>query len=213
MAFADRAYAIYDAAVERPAVARVVGRLIWGADTGVFYGAHAEVASVAPGTTVLDVPCGGGVAFRHFPRQAARYVAVDLEQRMLDRARAEAQRLGLGDRIEFVQADVTRLPLGDGEADLCLSSAGLHCFPDPAGAIAEMARCLKPGGRLVATMAVRGAGARQDALIAFSRRTGIFAQGGTAADLESWARDAGLQDVQLQRSGAIARLDARRPAA
>lgn len=213
MGFTDRAYAVYDAAVERPAVARVFGRLVWGADTNIFYGAHAEVANVAAGATVLDVPCGGGVAFRQFPRQAARYVAVDLEQRMLERARAEAGRLGLSDRIEIVQADVTQLPLGAGEVDLCLSSAGLHCFPDPRGAVAEMARCLKPGGRLVITMAVRGAGTRQDALIAFYRRTGIFARGGTAADLEGWACAAGLSGVTVRQSGAIARLDARRTVA
>jgi ubiquinone/menaquinone biosynthesis C-methylase UbiE len=150
------------------------------------------------------------VAFRSLPAELdCRYIAADLDARMLDRARAEARRRGTNG-IEFVRADVTALPLDDAAVDLCLTSAGLHCFPDPAGALAEMARCLRPGGRLVATMAVRGAGARQDAAIALYRRIGIFGPGGTGQDYERWARAAGLEDVRLRQSGAIARIDARR---
>jgi ubiquinone/menaquinone biosynthesis C-methylase UbiE len=209
---ADRLYEVYDWIVERPGVARVGGKLLWGTDTRLFYEALAAVAHTPPGTTVLDVPCGGGVAFRRLPSDRDfHYLAADLDERMLERARAEARRRGLRD-IEFVRADVTALPLPDASVDLCLTSAGLHCFPDPTGALAEMARCLRPGGRLVGTMAVRGAGARQDAAIALYRRIGIFGPGGTAEDYEGWARAAGLTDVRLECSGAIARIDAVRSA-
>lgn len=75
-----------------------------------------------------------------------------------------------------------------------------------------MARCLRPGARLVGTAAVRGAGARQDALIGLYRRIGVFGQVGTADDVRAWAAGAGLEEVRLQRSGAILRLDARRAA-
>lgn len=208
MGTSDRLYAVYDAVAERPGVARLFGRVMWGTDTELFYGALREVAAVPPGATVLDVPCGGGVAFRHLARNAGvRYLAADLEPRMLERARAEARRRGVSG-IEFLQADVTDLPPEDASVDFCLSSAGLHCFPDPAGAMAEIARCLRPGARLVATAAVRGAGRRQDALIALYRRLGIFGPGGTADDLARWAHQAGLGDVRVRRSGAIARLDA-----
>jgi ubiquinone/menaquinone biosynthesis C-methylase UbiE len=204
----DRLYGIYDAVAERPQVARVFGRLMWGTDTRLFYGAHAEVAGVPDGATILDVPCGGGPAFRHLPRgRTGRYLAVDLEERMLDRARAEAARRGL-DGIEFVQASVEALPFDDATADLCLTSAGLHCFPDPAAALAEMGRCLRPGGRLVGTTAVNRTRARHDALIALYRRIGVFGPGGAVDDYRRWAANAGLDQVRFERSGAIVRIDA-----
>ncbi|MDX6669355.1 MAG: hypothetical protein QOK04_2735, partial [Solirubrobacteraceae bacterium] len=207
---AARLYGVYDWIVERPEVARVGGRLLWGADTTLFYDALATVADAPAGGTLLDVPCGGGVAFRSLPAERDfRYIAADLDERMLDRARAEARRRG-ATGVEFMRADVTALPLDDASVDLCLTSAGLHCFPDPAAALAEIGRCLRPGGRLVATMAVRGAGARQDAAIALYRRIGIFGPGGTEQDYERWARAAGLEEVRLERSGAIARIDAKR---
>jgi SAM-dependent methyltransferase len=193
---------------ERPEVARVFGRLLWGVDTRLFYGAMAEVGQVAAGNTILDVPCGGGPAFRHLPaRRPGSYLAVDLEPEMLERARAEARRRGL-EGIDFVQADVEHLPFEDGVADFCLTSAGLHCFPRPAAALAEIARCLRPGGRLVGTTAVIGAGLRQDALMAFYRRLGPFGPGGSVEELRRWARDAGLERVRIERSGAIVRIDA-----
>jgi ubiquinone/menaquinone biosynthesis C-methylase UbiE len=207
---ADRLYALYDAAVERPAVARPMGRMMWGADVELFYGAHEVVGEAPDDATVLDVPCGGGVAFRALRRsQRVRYLAVDLEERMLERARSEARRRGLTD-IEFMAEDVERLPLEDGSVDLCLTSAGLHCFPDPAAALHELGRVLRPGGRLVGTMAVSGQGSRQDALIALYRRIGIFGPTGTPEDYRRWLAAAGLVDVKLELSGAIARVDARR---
>jgi ubiquinone/menaquinone biosynthesis C-methylase UbiE len=208
MGVTDRLYGIYDAVAERPQVARVFGRFMWGTDTRLFYGAHAEVAGVPEGAKILDVPCGGGPAFRYLrPGRSGRYLAVDLEDRMLDRARAEANRRGL-DGIEFVQASVEAMPFDDATADLCVTSAGLHCFPDPAAALAEMARCLRPGGRLVGTTVVNRAGARHDALIAFYRRMGVFGPGGTVDDYGRWAANAGLEQVRIERSGAIVGIDA-----
>lgn len=211
MAFAERLYAVYDAVAEHPAAARVGAAVVWGSDARLFYGALEEVGRVPPGSTLLDVPCGGGVALRHLrPDHGLRYLAVDLEPRMLDRARAEARRRGV-EGVTFLQADVTQLPVDDVSVDFCLTSAGLHCFPRPAAALAEIARCLRPGARLVGTAAVRGAGARQDALIELYRRIGVFGEVGTADDIRAWAAGAGLEDVQLQRSGAIVRIDARQP--
>jgi ubiquinone/menaquinone biosynthesis C-methylase UbiE len=204
----DRLYGIYDAVAERPQLARVLGRLMWGTDTRLFYGVHAEVAGVPDEATILDVPCGGGPAFRHLPPgRPGRYLAVDLEERMLDRARAEAERRGLNG-IEFVQASVEAMPVDDATADLCLTSAGLHCFPDPAAALAEMGRCLRPGGRLVGTTVVNGTGTLYDARIALYRRMGVFGPGGTVDDYRRWAASAGLDQVRIERSGAIVRIDA-----
>ncbi len=202
--------AAYDYAVERPALARVAGRLLWSADIAVFYRPMDAIAEAPDGATILDVPCGGGVALRRLGRgQRLRYLAVDYSPGMLERTRRVASELGLTG-VEYVQADVGALPFDDASVDLCVSSAGLHCFPDPARAVAEIARCLRPGGRLVGSMAVCGTSARHDAQMALFRRTGALGPGGTQSDLEAWVRDAGLSDLQTERSGALVRFEARK---
>jgi SAM-dependent methyltransferase len=80
---------VYDSVVEHERLAGVLGRLIWGADTSAFYQEIARLGEEPDGTVILDVPCGGGVAFRGLrPRQRVRYVAGDLSPVMLRRARA-----------------------------------------------------------------------------------------------------------------------------
>jgi len=97
---------VYDSVVERERVAGVLGRLIWGTDASAFYRDIARLGEAPDGTMILDVPCGGGVAFRGLrPGQRVRYVAADLSPVMLGRARAQAKRRDL-DQIEFAEADI-----------------------------------------------------------------------------------------------------------
>jgi SAM-dependent methyltransferase len=84
----------------------------------------------------------------------------------------------------------------------------LHCLPDPPAAVREIARCVKPGGRLVGDSVVRGAGWRQDLAIGFFRRAGVFGVGGTVDDLNGWLTDAGLKVDRLERSGGLAHFTA-----
>lgn len=53
----------YDWAVEREQVARVLGRVVWGTDTSDFYREISRLSELRSGSSVLDIPCGGGVAF------------------------------------------------------------------------------------------------------------------------------------------------------
>jgi ubiquinone/menaquinone biosynthesis C-methylase UbiE len=191
---------LYDFFAERERFARIGARVLWSADAGPMY---APVPELAPGAAVLDLPCGGGLAFRGVPggEPGPRYVAADLSPVMLGRARAEAARRGV--RVAFAQLSADRLPFTDGTFDLCLSYNGLHCFPDPAAAVAEMARVLRPGGVLRGCAVVTGAGARQDALIAFLRRSGDFGGAGPAGDVRGWLAAAGLEP-EVDPSGAMA---------
>ena len=195
--------AAYDFVVEHERLARLGGRLLWGTDTRALYDAFTETGRLPAGSAVLDLPCGGGVAFRGVPRAAGlRYVAADLSAVMLGRARAEAARRGLP--IAFVRASADRLPFPAGSFDRCVTYNGLHCFPDPASAVAEMARVLRAGGTLLGSTIVSGAGARQDALLAFFRRTGSFGRAGSVADVRAWLESAGLERAEVTRSGALA---------
>jgi SAM-dependent methyltransferase len=203
--------AVYDWAVETALIARVGGRALWGFDIDRLWTSIGELSGEPQGATVLDVPCGGGVAFRALsPTRPLHYVAADLSSVMIGRAvrRARGQEL---DQIRFVQADVGALPFPDGSFDLCVTYNGLHCFPDPAGALAEFARVLRPGGELRGTCVVRGAGRRYDARVALMRRAGIFGPTGSTEDYTGWLAEAGLTDVRLAGSGAVVTLRARRP--
>jgi len=83
-----------------------------------------------------------------------RYIAADLSEEMLARAKRRAARRRLS-QIELLTADMNELPLDDNFADLCLSYSGLHAVPDPERALRELVRCLKPSGELIGTAFVR----------------------------------------------------------
>jgi ubiquinone/menaquinone biosynthesis C-methylase UbiE len=203
--------AVYDAGVERERVARLMGGLIWGTDTRRMFASIDELGSEADGTAILDLPCGGGLALRGLrPEQAVRYVAADISPYMLERAGRQAARRGL-DRVEFVEADAMALPFENGSFDLCLSYNGLHCLPEQQPALAEIARVLRPAGRLRGTAVVNGRGLRQDALIQLFRRASAFGETTTAAELRLGLEDAGLENISVEASGALAHFSARQP--
>lgn len=200
----------YDFVVEHEQLARVLGFMAWGIDTRRFFGEIARLVDEPDGSSILDLPCGGGVAFRGLrPGQDVRYVAADLSQVMLRRAATEADRRGLR-QIDFVAADVEMLPFAHGEFDLVVTYTGLHCFPSPAAAIANLARVLRPGGELRGTSVVRGAGLRFDAAVRFMQLAGVFGPGVTMAELEESLTAAGLIEVSVSRGGALAFFSGRR---
>jgi SAM-dependent methyltransferase len=206
--------AAYDFVVERERLARPLGRLMWGTDTQHLYRALDVIGEMPDGSAILDVPCGGGLAFRALRRgQGVRYVAADLSPGMLARARREAEQRGLSGQIEFLEADVESLPFEDASFDLCVCFNSLHCFPDPAAGLKEIARCLKPGARFVGDSAVLGEGRRFDALITLYRSRGVFGPGGSADDVRRWLDEAGLETERITLSGAVAYIEATRPAA
>jgi ubiquinone/menaquinone biosynthesis C-methylase UbiE len=204
--------ALYDAGVQHASVARLIARAMWGADLRRMFTDIERLADVPAGATVLDIPCGGGLAFRGLRTgQAVHYVAADISPYMLQRARRQAGRRGVQDAIEFVEADVTALQFPDASFDLCVTYNGLHCLPDPRAALGELARVLRPGGTLRGTSCVTGCGPRQDALIAMSRRAGVFGNPPRTGEIEKWLTEFGLDVVTLERSGAVEYFEARSP--
>jgi len=204
--------ALYDAGVQHASVARVGAWAMWGADLRRMFTDIKRLADVPAGARVLDIPCGGGLAFRGLRTgQVVRYVAADISPYMLQRARREAGRRGVQDAIQFVEADVTALQFADASFDLCVTYNGLHCLPDPRAALGELARVLRPGGALRGTSCVTGRGPRQDALIAMLRRAGVFGNTPRTGEIEKWLTEFGLDVVTLERSGAIEFFAARSP--
>jgi ubiquinone/menaquinone biosynthesis C-methylase UbiE len=204
--------AMYDAGVKHDSVATVGAWAMWGADMRRMFADVERLADVPAGTSILDIPCGGGFAFRGLrPGQDVHYVAADISAYMLGQARAAATQRGVQDAIEFVEADVTALQFDDASFDLCLTYNGLHCLPDPRAALGELTRVLKPGGTLRGTSCVTGRGPRQDVLITMARRAGVFGNTPHTGHIETWLTEFGLDVITLERSGAIESFEARLP--
>lgn len=97
---------------------------------------------------VLDVGCGTGALLSAIAGRlpGARLAGLDLSPAMLSVARRK-----LGDRAFLVAGEAGSLPFPDRRFDLVLSTSALHYWPDPAAGLAEIARVLKPGGRVAIT--------------------------------------------------------------
>ena len=106
-----------------------------------------DLADLRPGESVLDVACGTGVVTRLAAERVggAAVAGVDVNPGMLEVAREATG----GSAIEWHQASAEALPLGDGTFDVVLCQMGLQFFPDRPGALREMCRVLRPGGRVV----------------------------------------------------------------
>jgi SAM-dependent methyltransferase len=171
---------VYDVYIERPWLMRAIGRIVWGIDASVLYTSIAPIGE-ARDVTILDMPCGGGVAFRALrPGQRVRYIAGDLCPEMLRRAERRAHKRSLN-QVEFV------------EADMFLSFSGLHMVDEPERAVAEIARCLKPGGRLIGTAFFSDVSWRARTLFAIGARSG-HPLPPSRDDLLRWLTDAGLSE-------------------
>ncbi|WMN02132.1 class I SAM-dependent methyltransferase [Rhodococcus erythropolis] len=201
----------WDFTVKHRAVAMAYTYLAFGSDYRRWYADLADVRNQIEGAALLDVPCGGGVVFGHLSGTSlARYVGADVSPSMLALASKEAEKTAIRN-LEMVECDVVTMPY-DAEFDLCLSYMGLHCMPDPAGAIAAMARAVRPGGVVRGSTVIVGTGWRNDRFVSLWQRRGIFADVYSENDLRRWLDTAGLDAITVERSGAIAYFSATKPA-
>ncbi len=202
-----RLYSFY---TDRERLSRLIAMLVWGADIRPSYASMRAIGEVPDRGVIVDAPCGAGIAFRGLGvAQRVRYVALDFSPRMLETARRRAAARGLR-QLEFVQGDAQSIPLETASVDLFLSYFGLHCLPDPVQAVAEIERCLRPGGRLVGSMITRGRSLRHRLLVHPGR--GGFGPGGTLDDLRGWLRTARLERATVEASGLFAYFRAVKPA-
>lgn len=98
------------------------------------------------GARVLDAGCGDGALICALASRGAEATGVDPDPAMLAAARSRAAKEGV--RIAFLDGRVERLPFPDASFDVVLAVTVLCFTPDAAGAVRELARVLRPGGRL-----------------------------------------------------------------
>ena len=117
-----------------------------------FVAALVAETAPSPGEAVLDVACGTGFVARAAAARVGatgRVVGADPNGPML--ATAARTSAGTEPPIAYVEAPAGALPLPDADFDVVLCQQGVQFFPDLAGALTEMSRVLKPGGRFAAT--------------------------------------------------------------
>jgi ubiquinone/menaquinone biosynthesis C-methylase UbiE len=158
-----------------------------------------DALDTAPGDLVLDVAAGTGHVARALAPKARVVVALDATLAMLRQGQAAAATAGLSN-VVFQRGDAAALPFLDGSFDLVVTRFAVHHFTDPAAPLTEMARCVRPGGRVAVIDLVAAddpaVAARQNALerLRDPSHTTML----SANELVALLAGAGLQDVRIE---------------
>ncbi|NNJ27701.1 arsenite methyltransferase [Alienimonas chondri] len=126
-----------------------------GANMGLSCGNPTATANLRPGETVVDLGCGGGLDVFLAARKVGptgKAIGIDMTPAMLERARVNAAMGGPNGtpltNVEFHHATIDALPLEDASVDCIISNCVINLAPDKPAVFREIARVLKPGGRL-----------------------------------------------------------------
>jgi SAM-dependent methyltransferase len=120
------------------------------ANMGLSCGNPTAFASLRAGETVVDLGSGGGLDVFLAAEKVGptgRAIGIDMTPEMLELARRNAAKAGLAN-VEFHEATIDKLPLPDGSVDCVISNCVINLAPDKPAVFREIARVLKPGGRV-----------------------------------------------------------------
>ncbi len=184
------------------------------ANMGLSCGNPTATANLRPGETVVDLGSGGGLdVFLAAQKVGAggatgKAIGIDMTQEMIDRARKGARDAGITN-VEFHLAAIDKIPLPDSSVDCVISNCVINLAPDKPAVFREIARILKPGGRIaVSDIALKQplpaelandiaayVGCIAGAILIDDYRAGLFAAGfsdvvvlDSGADLNAYAK-------------------------
>jgi SAM-dependent methyltransferase len=175
-----------------------------GANMGLSCGNPAALAALKPGETVLDLGSGGGFDIFIAGRKVGatgRAIGVDMTPEMLGKARkniaAYRQATGL-DNVEFRLGEIEHLPVADHSVDVIISNCVINLSPDKAQVWREIARVLKPGGRVAVSDMALLKPLPPEVLKMVEALVGCVAGAALVKDTEEQARAAGLSQVAVR---------------
>ena len=181
-----------------------------GANMGLSCGNPNALASLKPGEVVLDLGSGGGfdvfIAGRKVGAKG-RAIGVDMTPEMLAKARkniaAYRERSGL-DNVEFRLGEIERLPVADNSVDVIISNCVINLSPDKPQVWREIARVLKPGGRVAVSDLALLKPLPPAVLQMVEALVGCVAGAVLVSETERMAREAGLRNITVNaKSGYI----------
>ncbi|MDQ2833741.1 MAG: arsenite methyltransferase [Acidobacteriota bacterium] len=120
------------------------------ANMGLSCGNPTATAHLRPGEVVVDLGSGGGLDVFLASKRVGpegRSIGIDMTSAMIERSRSNAE-AGAYTNVEFYESTIDRIPLPDGSVDCVISNCVLNLAPDKPAVFREIARVLKPGGRL-----------------------------------------------------------------
>ncbi|MBL8760514.1 MAG: arsenite methyltransferase [Phycisphaerae bacterium] len=177
------------------------------ANMGLSCGNPTAIASLRPGEVVLDLGAGGGFdCFVAGPKIGAtgRVIGVDMTPDMLSKARRNIasyrEQTGL-DNVEFRLGEIEALPVADASVDVVISNCVLNLSPDKARVWREIARVLKPGGRVAVSDLALVRALPASVLADVEALIGCVAGAVLVEETREMARAAGLVDIVLTPKG------------
>jgi arsenite methyltransferase len=175
-----------------------------GANIGLSCGNPGALAAMQPGEVLLDLGSGGGFdAFIAGPKvgPTGRVIGVDMTADMLTKARqglaAYRQRSGL-DNVEFRLGEIEHLPVADNSVDVVISNCVINLSPEKPQVWREMARVLKPGGRVAVSDLALLKPLPEAVREMVEALVGCVAGAVLTSETERMVREAGLTDLQLK---------------
>jgi SAM-dependent methyltransferase len=179
-----------------------------GANMGLACGNPAALAALKPGEVVLDLGSGGGFDVFIAGRKVGttgRAIGVDMTSDMLAKARrniAHYQEATSLDNVEFRLGEIEHLPVADASVDAIISNCAINLSADKPQVWREMARVLKPGGRVAVSDMALVKPLPEKVLKMVEALTGCVAGAVLVGDTGRMARDAGLTDIVLKTNPA-----------
>jgi len=174
------------------------------ASMGLSCGNPTATAHLRPGEVVVDLGSGGGLDVFLAAKMVGpkgKAIGIDMTPAMIERARANAEAGGYTN-VEFYQSTIDNIPLADASVDCVISNCVFNLAPDKPAVFREIARILKPGGRLaVSDIALKG---ELPETIAKSMAAYVGCIGGAIRmdDYRSGLLAAGFEHVEIVDSGA-----------
>jgi ubiquinone/menaquinone biosynthesis C-methylase UbiE len=174
-----------------------------GANMGLSCGNPTALASLKPGEVVLDLGSGGGfdvfIAARRVGAKG-RAIGVDMTPEMLAKARknisAYHERSGLNN-VEFRLGEIEHLPVADNSVDVVISNCVINLSPDKGQVWRDIARVLKPGGRVAVSDLALFKPLPQEVREMVEALVGCVAGAVLVSETERMVREAGLTDIRL----------------
>jgi len=175
-----------------------------GANMGLSCGNPAALAALKPGEVVLDLGSGGGFDVFIAGRKVGatgRAIGVDMTPEMLAKARRNTagyrKETGL-DNVEFRLGEIEHLPVADNSVDVIISNCVINLSPAKPQVWQEMARVLKPDGRVAVSDMALLKPLPPEVLKMVEALVGCVAGAALVSDTERMAREAGLTDIVLK---------------